>query len=102
MEIVTAPPRAAAVEYGRYVLAFMDCMGCHGPKLDGNVRPPNPPAPDISGLASNLSKEQFFALVQANAAAARPGEMMPWRSIARLDDVEFEALYLYLHEVTSM
>lgn len=100
VDAVTAPPKAATVEYGKYVLAFMDCGGCHGPKLDGNVPPPFPPAPDIRGFASNLSEDQFFNLVRAKAAAARPGEVMPWRTIAMLDDMELEALYLYLRGVT--
>ncbi len=97
---VTAPPKAANAEYGRYVLGFMDCSGCHGPKLDGNVPPPNPPAPDIRGFTSALTKDEFFSLVRTKAAAAKPTDVMPWRFIARLDDVELEALYLYLRGVT--
>jgi mono/diheme cytochrome c family protein len=97
---VTAPPKGATADYGKYVLDFMDCSGCHGPKLDGNVPPPNPPAPDIRGFASALAKDQFFGLVRAKAAAAKPTDVMPWRFIAKLDDVELEALYLYLRGVT--
>ncbi len=99
VDVVTAPPKAATVEYGAYVLAFMDCSGCHGPKLDGDVPPPNPPAPDIRGYASDLSKGVFFDVVRDHAAAAEPDEIMPWRFMGRLDDVELEALYLYLRGV---
>ena len=99
VDVVTAPPKAATVAYGKYVRAFMDCSGCHGPKLDGNVPPPNPPAPDIRGYASDLSKGVFFNVVREHAAGAEPDEIMPWRFLARLDDVELEALYLYLRGV---
>ncbi len=98
---VSAPPKAASAEYGQYVMALMDCQSCHGANLDGNVPPPYPPAPDIRPILSTLSDEQFFDLVQAKASAAQPGEVMPWKFIARLDDVELKALYLYLHKATS-
>jgi len=98
---VSAPPKAANAAYGEYVLAYMDCQSCHGVNLDGNVPPPYPPAPDIRPILSILSWEEFFNLVQANASAAQPGEVMPWKTLARLDDVELEALYRFLHESTS-
>jgi len=98
---VAAPPKAANSDYGQYVLAFMDCQSCHGVNLDGNVPPPYPPAPDIRPVLSTLSFEQFFDLIQANASAAQLGEVMPWKFIARLDEVELEALYQYLHEAAS-
>jgi mono/diheme cytochrome c family protein len=97
IEVVTAPPRAATVEYGEYVFNFMDCGGCHGPELDGNVPPPAPPAPDIRAFGPSLSLDQIFAVVRAQATAAGPDEVMPWRSMALLDDLDLEALYLYLH-----
>jgi len=98
---VSAPPKAVSAEYGQYVLTFMDCQGCHGVNLDGKVPPPAPPAPNLRPILSALSWDQFFNLVQANASAAQPGEVMPWKFVARLDEVELEALYQYLHEVTS-
>ncbi len=98
---VSAPPKAADAAYGEYVVAYMECRVCHGANLDGNVPPPYPPAPDIRPVLSTLSWEQFFNLVQANASATQPGEVMPWKFIARLDEVELEALYRFLHEATS-
>lgn len=99
--MVSAPPKDANPEYGQYVMALMDCQSCHGVNLDGNVPPPYPPAPDIRPILSALSYEQFFDLVQANASAAQAGQVMPWKFIARLDEVELKALYLYLHKATS-
>jgi mono/diheme cytochrome c family protein len=40
---VITPPKAATVEYDKYVADFGDCRGCHGEKLDGNAPPPAPP-----------------------------------------------------------
>ena len=101
VSVVSAPSKAATADYGEYVEAFVDCAGCHGPNLDGVMPPPYPPAPDIRPSLSTWSKDVFFNLVQAHASAPKPGEIMGWKYLARLDDVEFEALYLYLHEVTS-
>lgn len=99
--VVSAPPIAATVEYGEYITAYMDCRACHGPNLDGVMPPPFPPAPDIRPGLSAWTKDEFFTLVQANTSAPKPGEIMVWKYLARMDDVEFEALYLYLHQVTS-
>ncbi len=101
INVVSVPPKAATVEYGEYVTAYMDCRGCHGPKLDGVMPPPYPPAPNIRPDLSRWSKDQFFNIVKAHVSAPKPGETMVWKYLGRLDDVEFEALYLYLHQVTS-
>ncbi|OGO66610.1 MAG: hypothetical protein A2030_11940 [Chloroflexi bacterium RBG_19FT_COMBO_50_10] len=98
---ISAPPKTATAEYGKYVLTYMDCMSCHGENLDGVVPPPFPPAPDIRNYFSQVSKEDFFNVVHAFALSSQPGDVMPWKVISRLDEVELEALYLYLHQVTS-
>jgi mono/diheme cytochrome c family protein len=101
VDVVSAPPKAATFEYGEYVTAYMDCRGCHGPNLDGVVPPPFPPAPDIRPGLSTWTKEQFSTLVQAHTSTPKPGEIMVWKYLTRLDEAEFDALYLYLHQVTS-
>lgn len=101
VNVVSAPPKAATAEYGKYVMSYMDCKSCHGEKLDGNVPPPYPPAPDIRNYLSHWSKDDFFNVVHAFAASAQPGDVMPWKDVSRLDDTELEALYLYLHQVAS-
>jgi cytochrome c553 len=101
VNVVSAPLRAATAEYGEYVLTYMDCTSCHGKNLDGVVPPPYPPAPDIRNYSSTWSKDDFFNVIHAYAASAQPGDAMPWKDISRMDDVELEALYLYLHEATS-
>ena len=101
ISVVSVPPMAATGEYGKYVLTYMDCTSCHGEKLDGNVPPPYPAGPDIRNYLSHWSKDDFFNVIHAYTASAQPGDVMPWSSIDRLDDVEVDALYLYLHQVTS-
>jgi len=99
--VTSAPLKGATAAYGEYVLAYMDCTSCHGKNLDGVVPPPFPPAPDIRNYVSHWAKEDFFNVVHAFALSSQSGDVMPWKDISRLDDVELEALYLYLHQVTS-
>lgn len=99
--VIPATPKAATTGYGEYVLKYMDCMSCHGKNLDGVVAPPYPPAPDIRNYLSRWSKDDFFNVVHAYTSSAQSSDVMPWKDISRLDDVELEALYLYLHQVTA-
>jgi mono/diheme cytochrome c family protein len=101
VEVVSAPSKAATVEYGEYVTAYMDCRGCHGSNLDGVVPPPYPPAPNIRPLLSTWTKGQFLNNIQGHVAAPKPGDIMVWKYLLRMEPVEFEAMYLYLHQVTS-
>jgi len=98
---ISAPQKAASVSYGEYIVAYMDCRSCHGQKFDGNVPPPFPPGPNLQADFLGWSKEQFLTEISNHLAAPKPGEVMPWKDVSRLDDVELEALYLYLHETVS-
>lgn len=99
--VTSAPLKAATADYGEYVLAYLDCKSCHGKNLDGVVPPPSPTAPDIRNYMSHWSKDDFINVIHAYAASAQPSDTMPWKNLSRMDDVELEALYLYLHQVTS-
>lgn len=100
---VTAPPKGSTPEYGKYVLDYAGCADCHGARLDGNVSPPTPPGPNIRVLLSNLSKDDFSKLVRARGGltGSQANTAMPWRSTSKLDDVELDALYLYMRAVAS-
>ena len=95
---ITAPPKAATAEYGKYVMDYMECSSCHGEQLDGVVPPPFPAGPDIRPLISSISTADFLHLIEANAAKSTPDDIMIWKTLNRLDDVEKEALFLYLQE----
>lgn len=102
---VNAPAKAVNKEYGEYVLNFTDCRGCHGPTLSGDAPPPAPPgASNLTLFMPNWSKDDFFKTmrtgVDPNGNQVKPP--MPWKQIGKLDDVELEALYTYLHALTPV
>lgn len=102
---VTAPPKAATKEYGEYVANFGDCRGCHGPDLTGNAPPPAPPgASNLTVIVPNWSKDDFFKTMRTgiDPTGRQVSPLMPWKTIGKLDDVELEALYLYLHGLTPI
>lgn len=99
---VIAPPKAATKEYGEYVANFGACSDCHGPALDGNAPPPAPPgATNLTVVMPKWSKEDFFQAMRTgvDSTGHQISPPMPWKSIGKLDDVELEALYQYLHSL---
>ncbi len=102
---VSAPPKAANAEYGKYVAAFGSCADCHGPQLAGDAPPPSPPgAPNLTVIIPKWSKDDFFKTMRTGVDPTGHSlqEPMPWKQIGKLDDVELEALYLHLHSLTPV
>ncbi len=100
IQAVTAPPKAVTKEYGEYIANFADCRGCHGEKLDGNAPPPAPPgASNLTVIVPKWSKDDFFKTMRTGVdpSGHQVQPPMPWKTIGKLDDVELEALYTYLH-----
>jgi mono/diheme cytochrome c family protein len=101
-----AVERAPTVEYGRYLADIAGCHGCHGFGLSGGrvAGPPGlPPASNLTpaGPLAGWSEAEF---ARAMRTGVRPDgtlldEFMPWRTLARLDDVEVGALWRYLRSV---
>lgn len=105
----TLPPaqpvaEGVTVEHGRYVAAM--CIGCHGAELRGGRIPGAPPdwpaAVDLtpgpgSALARYADAEAFQRMLRTgrrpDGSAVR---VMPFESLAALNDVDAQALYLYL------
>lgn len=101
-------PAAVTAEHGRYV--GQACQGCHGPQLSGGKVPGTPPD---WPAAANLTPGEGSALPRYRDAAAfkamlrsgrRPdgsaiSPVMPFEALAQLDDVDAEALYLYLNSL---
>lgn len=99
---VTAPPKAVTVEYGKYIADFGDCRACHGEKLDGNAPPPAPPGgSNLTVIVPKWNKDDFFKAMRTGVdpTGHQMQPPMPWQTIGKLDDVELEALYLYLHSL---
>lgn len=94
------PPVGATAEYGAY-LTELSCIECHGQTLRGGKHP-EPGAPDGPDLAisGQWPLEAFARAMREGQTPYGTGlrtQYMPWsQSYKHLDDVEVEALYLYL------
>ncbi|HSR21880.1 MAG TPA: c-type cytochrome [Anaerolineales bacterium] len=95
---VLAPSPGVTLEYGAYVAAFMDCGGCHGEKFDGNVAPPAPAGPNLKAAFAGWTEDEFISEVREHAAAPEEGEIMPWKALSQLDELEIRALYAYMRD----
>jgi mono/diheme cytochrome c family protein len=101
---------AVTVAHGRYVSQM--CLGCHGANLSGGKIPGAPPD---WPAAANLTPGQGRALpayadAQVFQAMLRTGKrpdgsavskVMPFQALAELNDVDAQALYLYLKSVPA-
>lgn len=94
---ITAPPKAATADYGKYIVAYGDCQICHGENLAGGTNPTTPHGPNLCGM-QGWTQEQFIATIRTgkDPSGHQLSTVMPWKEIARLDDVELDALYAYL------
>ena len=98
---VSAPPKAATAEYGKYIVAYQNCEMCHGKDLNGVATDPFiPHGPDLR-VVKGWTLDQFVTTIRTGED---PGghilsDAMPWKVIARLDDEELGALYEYLRSL---
>jgi mono/diheme cytochrome c family protein len=102
-------PEGVSVQHGAYVANM--CIGCHGEKLSGGKVPGGPPQ---WPAAANLTPGEGSALARYPDAAAfvamlrtgkRPDgsaiQAMPFESLAKMSDVDAQALYEYLKTVPA-
>lgn len=96
--VITAPPKGATVEYGEYILSFQDCRLCHGEDLKGGVEGQLAPIGWNLDVVKKWTREQFIATFRTGVDpnGYELSSVMPWKAIGRMDDVELEAMYLYL------
>lgn len=98
-------PEGVTVEHGRYVA--QGCQGCHGPGLSGGKIPGGPPdwpaAANLtpgegSALASYRDAAAFKAMLRSgkrpDGSAVSP--VMPFAALAQINDLDAEAMFLYL------
>src|SRR5262245_8547192 len=108
-----APPAAVAddaLARGRYVA--QSCTGCHGPHYSGGKIPGTPPswppaanltsAPD-SAMAHYTSADQFKSMLRTGKRpdGSAISEVMPFKSLAYMDDGELDALFAFLKTVEA-
>lgn len=97
-------PEGATVEHGRYVA--QGCVGCHGSGLGGGRIPGSPPhwphAPRLApGDGSVMPRYAELASFRAMMKSGQRPDgsavaVMPFETLARLSEVDLQALHLYL------
>lgn len=109
------PPQApvaegVSVEHGKYVANL--CLGCHGHHLDGGKIPGAPPdwpaAPPLKAGAGNPMADRYVD-AQAFVAMLKTGKrpdgsaiaVMPFPTLAALNDTDARALHLYLRSLAA-
>ncbi len=103
----TLPPAKAVAEgptpeHGAYVANM--CKGCHGETFHGGKIPGSPPdwppAPDLTSPATYAAYENVDRFRAMLKSGKRPSgeaiKVMPFPSLAALNDTDVEALYAYL------
>ena len=110
----SAPPPAAVADdllaRGHYIA--QSCTGCHGPQFSGGKIPGTPPswppaanltsAPD-SAMAHYTSVEQFKSMLRTGKRAdgSAISDVMPFKSLAYMNDGELDALFAFLKTVEA-
>jgi mono/diheme cytochrome c family protein len=96
---VSAPEKGPAAAYGEYLVGFQDCYICHGPNLDGKPTSPLVPVGADLAVVKGWTAEQFITTLRTGVdpSGHELSAVMPWRTIALLDDVELTAIYEFLH-----
>lgn len=94
---IVAPEKAATAEYGAFMMTFLDCKLCHGENLTGGDSPIGPAGPPLTHI-KGWTEEEFISTFRTGVTpnGNQMGDLMPWRSTGRLDDVELGALYQYI------
>jgi len=98
-------PEAVDVAHGRYVANT--CIGCHGPQFSGGKIPGGPPDWPVAanltpGAGSSMPPyADATAFVKMMRTGLRPdgstvSPVMPFGALAKMNDVDLQALHLYL------
>lgn len=101
-------PETASIEHGKYV--GQGCQGCHGPGMSGGRIPGSPPDwPAATNLTPGegsvmpryATVAQFKALLRSGKRpdGSAVSTIMPFGGFAQMNDVDMEALYLYLQSL---
>jgi cytochrome c553 len=98
-------PRTISVDFGAYLAK--GCKGCHGPDLSGtsagmgaDVAAANLTPHAATGLG-NWSLEDFDRAIRSGRRPDGSGlsTEMPWAALSALNEVEVEALWMYLRSL---
>jgi mono/diheme cytochrome c family protein len=102
-------PEAVNAKHGAYVANM--CLGCHGEHLSGGKIPGGPPdwpaAANItpgegSAMARYKDSAAFVSMLRTGKRPdGTPIKVMPFESLAKMNDVDAQALYEYLKTVPA-
>ncbi|MES2784767.1 MAG: cytochrome c [Pseudomonadota bacterium] len=105
----TPIPEAVNAQHGAYVANM--CIGCHGEHLSGGKiagGPPDWPAAanltpgEGSAMKNYADSAQFVAMLRTGKRPdGTPIKVMPFDSLAKMNDVDAKALYEYLKTVPA-
>jgi mono/diheme cytochrome c family protein len=101
-------PAAVNAAHGAYVAN--GCIGCHGDKLSGGKIPGTPPdwppaanlTPGKGSVMVNYeTPDKFRAMLRSGKRpdGSAVSTVMPFRSLAKLDDTDVDAIYVFLKTV---
>ncbi|MEP7357624.1 MAG: cytochrome c [Anaerolineales bacterium] len=84
--------------YGEYMVSFQDCVVCHGPNLDGKPTSPIVPVGPNLSVVKGWTAEQFITTLRTGVdpSGHQLSDVMPWRSVGRLSDLELTAIYEFV------
>jgi mono/diheme cytochrome c family protein len=99
---VEALAPASNAEYGKYMVDFLSCRDCHGMVLTGGTNTLVPIGPSLLARVPVWSVEQFSQAIRTGKTP--DGHMlnkslMPWETYKNMDDLELEAVHMYLKSV---
>ncbi len=100
---VHAPTKGPNAAWGQYLLSYQDCRACHGADLHGGVQGQIAPiGPDLV-LVSAWSLQDFIKTMRTGIDPDNHQiqEPMPWRTIAKMDDQDLEALFQALTHLSA-
>jgi mono/diheme cytochrome c family protein len=100
-------PAAVSAQHGAYVANM--CIGCHGEHLSGGKIPGGPPdwpaAANLtpgaeSAMARYKDVAQFVAMLRSGKRPdGTPIKVMPFESLAKMNDIDAQAVFAYLQTV---
>ena len=119
---VTAPPRGATAEYGRYLANHVSlCGDCHTPRTRIQAKPiknrlfagdaksafpvkPSNITPDNETGIGRWSEEDFLKAMRTGVTpdGEKINPFMPWHELGRMTDDDLRAIYRYLRTVPAI
>ncbi len=104
---ILAPAEGISAEHGKYLVSILGCQLCHGENLTGGKSGgPGPPAgPNLLAILPKWGVEDFIHTLRTGVDPYQHTltEGMPWKAISAFaNDTNLQAMYLYLHGLTSM